>query len=1417
MAPQSPDRPPVAASNAAPQPPDREADRRSETEAPEEEAADMETPKAIGLESGRALMAHGPAAMHDYVATRLERAMGRALPHMELRFSDLSVAADITVVEDAHASSDLPTLWNAVRKAVAGLGRKKQVVHKQILKQVTGCFKPGTMTLVLGQPGSGKSSLMKVLSGRFPASKNVSVSGDISYNGQPQHEVAARLAQFVAYVTQRDKHFAVLTVRETLEFAHEFCGGELSRRADELLTQGTEEENAEAIAAVRALFQHYPEVVIAQLGLQDCQDTIVGDALMRGISGGERKRVTTGEMEFGMKYVTLMDEISTGLDSAATFDIISTQRSIAHKFNKTVVIALLQPAPEVVALFDDILILNDGEVMYHGPLNEVVPYFAALGFACPVGRDVADFLMDLGTKQQGQYQVELPEAKHVHPREPSEFASVFRESSIFQATLRSLEEPLHPSLLEHVDQHMKPMPEFHQSFWQNTLTLLRRQMFITMRNKPYIFGRGLMITVMGLLYATSFYQFDPIEIQVVIGIIFAASLFLSLGQASQLPTFIAARDIFYKQRGANFFRTSSYVLANSASQLPLCVAETLIFGTLVYWMCGFVAHAGEFFLFLLVLFLTNVSLGAFYFFLTAAAPDINIATPISMAATLVFIIFAGFVITESQIPNYFIWLYWITPISWTLRALAVIEYRSADLDVCQYGDIDYCSQFDGLRMGEYYLQLFDFKTDRIWVVYCVVYMLVFYFSCMALGFLSLEYLRYEAPENVGLSVKLSEEDTALDEDMVDPVYQLVKTPKAVQPKSESEVILDVEPRPTAFTPVTLAFRDLRYSVPKPSNPKESIELLKGVSGYALPGRMTALMGASGAGKTTLMDVIANRKTGGSVSGQILLNGYEANELAIRRCTGYCEQMDMHSEAATIREALTFSAFLRQDSEVSTRAKFDSVEECLTLLDMTDIADQIIRGSSTEQMKRLTIGVELAAQPSVLFLDEPTSGLDARSAKLIMDGVRKVANSGRTIVCTIHQPSTEVFFLFDSLLLLKRGGETVFFGDLGPKCQHLVDYFEELPGLPPLPPQYNPGTWMLECIGAGVSNDSPTDLDFVATFKESVPGAQLEDMLGREGVGTPSANSPEMLFAKKRAASSLTQFRFLTKRFLDMYWRSPTYNLTRVGMAVFLALLFGVTFREADYTSYQGLNSGMGMIFMATLFNGMISFQCVLSVSSADRPAFYRERATQTYNAFWYFVGSSIVEIPYVFGSGFVFTAIFFPMVQFTGLGAFLLYWVNTSFLILMLTYMGQMFVYALPSEEVAAIIGVLVNSIFFLFMGFSPPANLIPSGYHWLYTITPQRFSLAILGALVFADCPAEPSYDNATATWTGVRSELGCQPLQNAPVTTGAVTVKQFTEGVFGMKHAEIWTNFFVVLGYIVLFRILALLALRFVNSQKR
>ncbi|KAE8986285.1 hypothetical protein PR002_g22399 [Phytophthora rubi] len=387
--------------------------------------------------------------------------------------------------------------------------------------------------------------------------------------------------------------------------------------------------------------EHHSDVVIRQLGLENCQDTVVGDAMLRGVSGGERKRVTTGEMAFGNKLVLLMDEISTGLDSATTFDIISTQRSLAKAFGKTVVISLLQSPPEVFALFDDVMLLNDGFVMYHGPRTEVLSYFEALGFNCPPHRDVADFLVDLGTSKQCQYEVKDA------PRSASEFAKAFECSEIYERLRKAIQDSLlNVSQHEDISQRMNSMPEFNQSFWSSAATLARRQLTLFSRDRVLLGSRIVMSLALGLLNASTFYQFDEVDSQLVMGVGFVVVSFVLIGQSAQVPAFVATRDVFKKQRRANFFRTSSFVLATSTSQIPLAVIETLTFGSIIYWMCGFVATASGFLLFELLLFLTSMVFGAWFFFLAVVCPDLNVANAISLLSDLLFSIYSGFVITK---------------------------------------------------------------------------------------------------------------------------------------------------------------------------------------------------------------------------------------------------------------------------------------------------------------------------------------------------------------------------------------------------------------------------------------------------------------------------------------------------------------------------------------------------------------------------------------------------------------------------------------------------------------------------------------------------------------------------------------------------------------------------------------------------
>ncbi|CAH9137901.1 unnamed protein product [Cuscuta epithymum] len=346
-----------------------------------------------------------------------------------------------------------------------------------------------------------------------------------------------------------------------------------------------------------------------------------------------------------------------------------------------------------------------------------------------------------------------------------------------------------------------------------------------------------------------------------------------------------------------------------------------------------------------------------------------------------------------------------------------------------------------------------------------------------------------------------------------------------------------------FKPLVMSFDSVNYYVDMPPEMKERVredklQLLVEVTGAFRPGVLTALMGVSGAGKTTLMDVLAGRKTGGYVEGDIRISGFPKNQKTFTRVSGYCEQNDIHSPQVTVHESLIFSAFLRLSEEVTREQKMAFIDEVMNLVELDDcLKDAIVgipgvSGLSTEQRKRLTIAVELVANPSIIFMDEPTSGLDARAAAIVMRTVRNTVDTRRTIVCTIHQPSIDIFEAFDELLLMKYGGQVIYAGPLGRESQKIIEYFETIHGVPRITEKYNnPATWMLEV--SSMATEARLGMDLAEYYKSTETYQQNKALVKELSVPTPGEK--DLFFDTQFSQSTWGQFKTCFWKQWWAYW------------------------------------------------------------------------------------------------------------------------------------------------------------------------------------------------------------------------------------------------------------------------------------------
>ncbi|CAI9286413.1 unnamed protein product [Lactuca saligna] len=779
---------------------------------------------------------------------------------------------------------------------------------------------------------------------------------------------------------------------------------------------------------------------------------------------------------------------------------------------------------------------------------------------------------------------------------------------------------------------------------------------------------------------------------------------------------IAKLPVFYKQRDFLFYPSWAYTLPSWIIKIPITFVETFLWTLLTYYVIGFDSNVERFFKQYLLLLLVSQMAEGLFRFIAAIGRNMIVASTFGAFALLILFALGGFVLSRDDIKSWWIWGYWSSPMMYAMNGIVVNEFLGHSWNRVLPNSTE--------SLGVRIITSRGFFPYAYWywiaVAALIGYVFLFNFTyTLALTFLN--------PLEKHQTIILDENEA--------------QNPSAVELHSMSKkkgIILPFEPH-------CITFDDVKYSVDMPQEMKKQgvvedrLLLLKGVSGAFRPGVLTALMGVSGAGKTTLMDVLAGRKTGGYIEGNIVISGYPKKQETFARISGYCEQNDIHSPHVTVHESLIYSAWLRLPADVDSETRKMFVGEVMELVELNPLRDALVglpgvNGLSTEQRKRLTIAVELVANPSIIFMDEPTSGLDARAAAIVMRTVRNTVDTGRTVVCTIHQPSIDIFESFDELVLIKRGGEELYVGPVGRNSCHLIKYFEDIEGISKIKDGYNPATWMLEVSAS--AQEMALGIDFTQIYKTSELYKRNKALIIE--LNTPPSGSKDLYFPTQYSQSFFTQcMACLWKQRLS-YWRNTSYTAVRFLFSLGIGLMFGTMFWDlgGKRTSQQDLLNAMGSMYAAVLFIGTQNSSSVQPVVAVERTVFYREKAAGMYSPLSYAFAQVLVELPYVFVQTLVYGVLVYAMIGFQWtLAKFFWYLFFMYLSLLYMTFYGMMALAMTPNPTIAAIVSASFYGIWNLFSGFIIPRPRIPIWWRWYYWACPIAWTLYGMVASQFGDC----------------------------------------------------------------------------------
>ncbi|KAF5191191.1 Abc transporter g family member [Thalictrum thalictroides] len=530
-----------------------------------------------------------------------------------------------------------------------------------VLNGVSGMVRPGELLAMLGPSGSGKTTLLTALAGRLPGK----VSGSITYNGQP---FTGNIKRKTGFVTQDDMFYPHLTVFETLTYAA------LLRLPKKL----TKDEKIEQV-----------ELVIMELGLTRCRNSIVGGPLLRGVSGGERKRVSIGQEMLVNPCLLLLDEPTSGLDSTTAQRIIATLQGLARG-GRTIVTTIHQPSSRLYQMFDKVIVLSDGCPIYSGSARRVEEYFRTIGYMPGDLTNLADFLLDLANGV-------TPNLKQGHQTDPHGRTEQDDQNSMKQSLISSYKKNLHNVLKVELQQNVRDTScpkrgrtsctssemEWTSSWWEQFKVLLNRGLK-ERKHESYSGLRIFQVMSVSILSGLLWWHSDPSHIQDQVGLLFFLSIFWGFFPLfNAIFTFPQERPMLIKERSSGMYRLSSYYFARIAGDLPMELVLPTIFVAITYWMSGLKPSPLIFILTLLIILFNVLVSQGLGLALGAVIRDVKQATTLASVTMLIFLLAGGYYI--QHIPPFIAWLKYISFSHYCYKLLIGVQYTDTDYYECGMG------------------------------------------------------------------------------------------------------------------------------------------------------------------------------------------------------------------------------------------------------------------------------------------------------------------------------------------------------------------------------------------------------------------------------------------------------------------------------------------------------------------------------------------------------------------------------------------------------------------------------------------------------------------------------------------------------------------------------------------------------------